>query len=103
MIKKYFLFLVVLFTLTHLPSFGQSDYTLNFSTYLGGAAFEQIRDVVSDKDGNIYVTGGTQSEDFPTTEGAYQREFQKGGSSIGNGGPMMVFVTKFSSVESPPK
>lgn len=45
---------------------------LAFSTYLGGNLFEHVRDVTTDREGNIYVTGGTLSADFPVTPGAYQ-------------------------------
>ncbi len=62
-------------------------YSLDFSTYLGGSLFEQARDVATDKCGNIYVTGGTQSTDFPTTAGAYNRT---------NSGWMDVFVVKMN-------
>jgi hypothetical protein len=41
-----------------------------FSTYIGGSDFEQIRDITTDGQGNIYVTGGTGSADFPTTLGS---------------------------------
>lgn len=94
--KKLSISLLMIIIISIHPLFAQIDYSLNFSTYLGGSAFEQARDICSDKDGNIYVTGGTQSEDFPTTPGAYEREFHKGGSALGNGGPMMVFISKFS-------
>src|SRR5688500_4060925 len=33
-------------------------YDLAFSTYLGGSAYEQARDITTDAHGNIYVTGG---------------------------------------------
>ena len=58
-------------------------YDLSFSTYIGGSADDQIRDVAVDDQGNVYITGGTKSSDFPTTSGA---TFQ---------GVMDVFVTKF--------
>lgn len=69
---------------------------LVFSTYVGGKTFEQIRDITCDREGNVYVTGGTQSADFPTTPGAYQRTFRTGGGSLGSSGPMDVFVVKYS-------
>lgn len=69
---------------------------LAFSTYIGGSTFEQIRDITCDKEGNIYITGGTQSWNFPTTNGAYQRVFKTGGTSSGSGGPMDIFVVKYA-------
>src|SRR5215470_1596243 len=46
---------------------------LVFSTYLGGREFEHVRDVVTDAAGNIYLTGGTNSPDFPTTTGTFDQ------------------------------
>ena len=40
-----------------------------FVTYLGGAAFEHARDLAYDAAGNLYVAGGTGSNDFPHTLG----------------------------------
>lgn len=57
-----------------------------FSTYIGGTAVENLRDITTDSAGFIYVTGGTSSSDFPTTPGAYDRSFAKGGASLGSGG-----------------
>lgn len=71
-------------------------FDLAFCTYLGGTGGENLRDVATDSEGNVYVTGGTSSADFPTTPGAYDRAFGTGGSDLGTGGPMDVFVTKLS-------
>jgi hypothetical protein len=49
-----------------------TDHSLAFSTYIGGSELDQIRDVATDSQGNIYVTGGTASPDFPTTPGAFR-------------------------------
>ena len=74
-----------------------SQYKHEYTTYLGGSDFEQARDLEIDLEGNIYLVGGTSSEDFPTTEGVYNRIYYKDSDpSVGNGGPMMVFVSKFS-------
>jgi hypothetical protein len=62
-------------------------YTVAFSTYFGGSGFEQVRDVTSDAAGNVYITGGTGSTNFPTTAGAYQRT---------NKGWFDIFVVKFN-------
>lgn len=45
---------------------------LEYSTYLGGAAFEDGNAIRVDDDGAAYVAGATASVDFPTTPGAYQ-------------------------------
>ncbi len=62
-------------------------YTLAFSTYYGGSLFEQIRDITTDAAGNVYITGGTESTNYPTTVGAYDRS---------HNGWFDVFITKFS-------
>ena len=73
--------------------------TLEYSTFLDGNGGELIRDIVSDANGNIYVTGGTYSSDFPTTPGAYQKTLNPGttpaGTNLGSFPDMDVFVTKF--------
>lgn len=43
---------------------------LVYSTYLGGSGFEGSSAIALDGAGNAYVTGGTDSPDFPTTPGA---------------------------------
>ncbi len=64
---------------------------LTLSTFLGGFRGETGRDVVVDGDGNIYVTGGTESSDFPVTIGAYDTTINTGGTRLHD-----VFVAKFS-------
>jgi hypothetical protein len=64
------------------------SYEVGFSTYVGGSGYEHIRDICADKQGNVYITGGTTSSDYPTTPGAYQQT---------HGGMFDIFVTKFSS------
>jgi len=58
-----------------------------YSTYLGGGNDERANDIAVDSSGNAYVTGSTQSSDFPT-QNAYQ------GS---NAGGLDDFVTKLNS------
>ncbi|MHC4179653.1 MAG: SBBP repeat-containing protein, partial [Planctomycetota bacterium] len=84
-----------------LPSLGvhaaeKDAYELAFSTYVGGKSWEHARDVCTDRDGNVYVVGGTASRDFPTTPGAYDRSFHAGGKQIGPAGLCDAFVMKFS-------
>jgi hypothetical protein len=45
---------------------------LIYSTYLGGSAGEGASAIVVDASGSAYVTGYTNSSDFPTTPGAFQ-------------------------------
>lgn len=62
--------------------------SLSFSTFIGGSGDEHIRGVESDAQGNVYVTGYTDSTNFPTSTGAFQSVFA--------GGSKDAFVMKFS-------
>ena len=57
---------------------------LVYSTYLGGGAKEEGEGITVDASGNAYVTGLAQTNNFPTTSGAFQRTF---------GGVSDAFVT----------
>src|SRR5204862_138035 len=46
--------------------------TLVYSTYLGGSSTESGAGIAVDASGSAYVTGQTESFDFPTTPGAFQ-------------------------------
>ena len=49
--------------------------TLIYSTYLGGDGSDFFGEVFVDPSGGIYVSGSTQSDDFPVSEGSYQEGF----------------------------
>jgi hypothetical protein len=68
---------------------GTNHLDLAFSTYLGGSKYDSIRDIFADSRGNIYVVGGTDSPNFPTTKGALATTY--------NGGPMDAYVMKLDS------
>ena len=40
--------------------------TIIYSTFIGGNGYDQINDIFVDDTGFVYLTGGTDSEDFPT-------------------------------------
>ena len=67
--------------------FRQSDNTLLYSTFLGGSDSETGRAIAADSSGNAYVTGYTDSTDFPV-ENAYQATY--------GGGNTDVFISKLS-------
>ncbi len=59
---------------------------LVYSTYLGGSRYTSGRGIAVDAAGDAYVTGATNSTDFPTSRRALQRSY--------GGGPFDAFVTK---------
>jgi hypothetical protein len=48
------------------------DGSLIFSTYYGGSRAEQATEIALNGSGAFYITGATDSTDFPTTADAYQ-------------------------------
>jgi hypothetical protein len=65
-----------------------SGTALVYSTYLGGSGADLGAGIAVDGGGNAYVTGLTNSTDFPTTAGAFQTSF---------GGTYDAFVTKLNA------
>src|SRR5207245_880879 len=61
---------------------------LVYSTFLGGGDFDAGYGIAVDAAGNAYVTGRTDSANFPTTMGAFDTTF--------HGGPADTFVTKLN-------
>jgi len=49
-----------------------------FSTYLGGASYDEIDGIAVDRAGDVYVAGYTESPDFPTTAGSLNGTFSGG-------------------------
>ncbi len=60
---------------------------LIYSSYLGGDDDDYCKSITSDPNGNVYVTGYTESSDFPNTPGVINRTYN---------GLVDAFVTKFS-------
>lgn len=65
---------------------------LVYSTYLGGIGADQANGIAVDNFGNAYVSGTTESTNFPTTAGAFQTAF--------GGGTSDAFVTKLNPAGS---
>ncbi len=75
-----------------------------FSTYLGGAASDSANGIALDSSGNAYVTGSSQSTDFPPVN-AFQANFGDGTcgtDAFGNPIPCAdAFVAKVSNLALP--
>ncbi|TWU53164.1 Beta-propeller repeat protein [Candidatus Brocadiaceae bacterium B188] len=69
-----------------------SGASLSFSTYLGGSGWDEGYSIAVDSAGNAYVTGYTESSDFPTKNAMYGTH---------NGGSDDVFVTKIGADATP--
>ena len=67
--------------------------SLSYSTYLGGNTKDQITGIALDSSGDAFLSGGTQSPNWPTTYGAYQVTWR---AALGESG----FVTKLNSTGS---
>jgi hypothetical protein len=65
-----------------------SGSALVYSTYLGGGRADEGLGIAVDSTGAAYVTGSTNSPDFPTTSGAFQST---------RSGPRDAFVTKLNA------
>jgi hypothetical protein len=65
--------------------------SLLYSTYLGGNGSDEGIGIAVDPSGNVYLTGGTYSNDFPTTANALDTSYN---------GIWDVFVSKISLVTS---
>ncbi|MEZ4687179.1 MAG: hypothetical protein R3B47_14245 [Bacteroidia bacterium] len=56
-----------------LARFNATGTAFEFATYLGGNQQEQPQSLVANDNGELYVYGRTNSSNFPTTPGAYNR------------------------------
>lgn len=64
------------------------DPALNYASYLGGSLNDLAYGVAADSSGNAYITGATQSADFPVTDSSFLH---------GSHGTNDVFITKINS------
>ena len=65
--------------------------SLIYSTFLGGSGGETSKGIAVDSSGNAYITGRTNSSDFPTTTGAYNTTYNNNWD---------IFILKLNSTGS---
>lgn len=76
---------------SHLQATLTSTSTLLYSTFLGSTDYDMARSITVDESGAMYVIGDTDSPDFPTTPGAFDR---------GHNGSGDLFVVKLDPTGS---
>lgn len=78
-------------------SFALGQYDLNrslvidplvYASYIGGTLPDIPQDIATDSAGNIYITGYTLSENYPTTAGVYQKDIRDSSD---------IFITKIAA------
>lgn len=69
----------------YITKFAVDGRSLVYSTFLGGTVSDDAAAIALDDSGRAYVTGTTQSKDFPVTSGAFQKSLR---------GTADAFVTK---------
>ncbi len=66
------------------------SFDILYTTLIGGSDHERGTSIAVDDSGYIYVTGLTNSDDFPTTSNGFQQSFK---------GPTDVFVAKLEQLD----
>jgi gliding motility-associated-like protein len=81
-----------------ITKFTAAGDSLVFSTFFGGSGSTLIHSITLDNSNNIFLTGRTNSQDFPTTSGCFQSSYGGGGSTWWSGGD--AFLTKINPTGS---
>jgi len=77
---------------TFISKLNSTGSALVYSTFIGGSSAEDGNSITIDADGNAYITGQTNSNNYPTTQGAYKTAY--------NGGNADTFISKLNSAGS---
>ncbi len=65
---------------------GPRGYAIAWATFVGGSAWDQLREVIPLPDGSVLVAGLIKSAGLPTTAGAIQAEYAGDDPALGHGG-----------------
>lgn len=79
---------------------------LSYVEYIGGSAGNDSGDSIAvDGSGNAYITGKTESNDFPATAGAYDTSYNGGGDAfvakVNAAGSSLVYATYIGDTVNP--
>ena len=66
----------------HVTKLNPNGSGLDYSTYLGGSGFEDLFGIAVDSSGAAFVTGSTDSTDYPTTPDAFQNSLTGGNPDV---------------------
>jgi gliding motility-associated-like protein len=80
---------------TYIAKINSTGTNYIFNTFIGGNSTDILNDIAIDSIGNIYATGLTQSDNFPTTSGAFQTVPSSPGPFNAE-----VFILKLNSIGS---
>jgi hypothetical protein len=61
----------------YLAKFNPAADSIIFATYIGGSKRDECKAFEVDSEGNAYITGRTNSPDFPVTENAFGKQLSK--------------------------
>jgi hypothetical protein len=81
---------------TFVTKLNPAGSALVYSTYIGGSRTDQGNSIAVDADRNAYITGQTNSEDYPVTPGAFQTIY----NNLSLMGFTDCFVTKLNPTGS---
>lgn len=71
-----------------ISKFSSDGSALLYSTYIGGSSNDYPHSMIVDNTGNLYISGKTNSTNFPTVTGSYD---------VGHNGGFDVFVVKLNA------
>ncbi len=77
--------------ITVINAYASGAASLLYSTYLGGSGVDRGLGIEVDNSGNAYVTGLTESTDFPVTTGAFQSALK------GHGNAFIAVINTYAS------